>query len=95
MPSYLALINYTDEGIRNVSDSVSRASNFREAVESAGGKVNGLYWSFGDTDGVVLFDAPDESTAASLMLGLSKRGFVRTKTLRLFDEDAFAQIASS
>ena len=34
MPSYLSLINWTDQGIRNVKDAPQRVDNFKKAVEA-------------------------------------------------------------
>jgi uncharacterized protein with GYD domain len=38
MPNYIILFNFTDQGIRNVKDTVKRAESFKAAVEKAGGK---------------------------------------------------------
>jgi uncharacterized protein with GYD domain len=89
MPRYLSLIQFTDQGIREISDSVRRAGEFKRSVERAGGKVIDLYWAVGHCDGVVTFDAPDESVAMALLLGLGHNGYVRTQTLRVLNEAEF------
>jgi uncharacterized protein with GYD domain len=38
MPTYILLVNWTDEGIRNVKDTIKRAKSFEGAIEKAGGK---------------------------------------------------------
>lgn len=92
MVRQLALISFTDEGVRQAQQSADRAKSFRTEVESAGGKVVGLYWGVGAYDGAVIFEAPDEATAAALLLNLGRHGSVRTQTLRLFDADEFQDI---
>ena len=92
MPRFLSLVNFTDQGIADVKHSIDRANAFRSSVESAGGTVESLFWAFGDNDGVVIFQAPDDITAASILLGVGHQGHVRTKTQRLFDEEEFAQV---
>ena len=92
MPSYLSLVNFTDEGIRDVKDSVQRASGFRSAVEAAGGSVRDIFWAVGEADGAAIFDAPDEETAVSLLLHLTHNGFVRTRTMRVFRTEEFEKI---
>jgi uncharacterized protein with GYD domain len=92
MQRCLSLISFTDQGIREVKDTVTRASRFRSKVESAGGQVVGLYWSVGEADGAVIFETPDEATATQLLLGLGREGNVRTRTLRLYNDDEFATI---
>lgn len=92
MPRYLSQISYTDRGIQEVKGSIERANQFRSLVEAAGGRVEAIYWAIGDTDGAVIFDAPDEKTAAALLLKLADQGFVRTETLRVYDEKEFESI---
>ncbi len=53
-----------------------------------------MYWAVGAFDGCVVFEAPDEETAASLLLALGNAGNVRTQTMRLYDEAEFASIVS-
>lgn len=95
MVRYLSLITFTDKGITNVSKSLNRAISFRSAVESKGGKVLNQYWALGDVDGCVIFECPDDNTAAALLLHLGKEDNIRTKTLRVFDAPEFEKIVSS
>lgn len=95
MPRYLSTLCFTDQGVQAVNDSMTRAEGFKETVEKVGGKVEAIYWAVGDADGVVIFDAPDEPTAASLLLKLAHDGFVRTKTLRVYDSTEFKAIVSA
>ena len=95
MVRYLSLISFTDKGIRDVSKSIERANAFRSADESRGGKVLGQYWSLGVVDGCVVFECPDDKTAASLLLQLGKSDNVRTKSQRIFDSAEFEEIVVS
>lgn len=92
MSRYLSLLTYTEKGLRDIRDSSQRAASFRAAVQRAGGKVLALFWAVGAFDGCVIFEAPDEATAASLLLNLGHAGNVRLQTLRLYDETEFAPI---
>ena len=94
MIRYLALVNLTDQGIRNVGDSIQRASSFGQKVEAAGGKLVSQYWAVGEADGCVIFESPDEETAASLLLMLAKDGNVRTRAMRVYDTQEFQQVMS-
>jgi len=94
MVRYLSLISFTEQGIRAVDKSVERAGKFRAAVEAAGGKVSAMYWAVGECDGAFIFEAPDETTAARLLLTLGKLGNVRTRSLRVFNEAEFQTVAS-
>lgn len=89
MVTFLTEIRFTDVGLKAMQQSPERAAAFRQAVEKVGGKMIGQYWAMGDCDGVALFSAPSEEIAASLLLGLTRQGFIRTNTMRLLDEDEF------
>lgn len=94
MIRYLTLINYTDQGVRNIGDTLQRAEAFAQSVQAAGGKLISQYWTAGDVDGCVVFEAPDEAAGAALLVKLAKAGNVRTRTLRAFDAQEFQQILS-
>lgn len=92
MVRYLSLISFTDQGIRAVGESIQRAEQFQERVAAAGGKVLHQFWSLGEFDGCVIFEAPDDDTAAALLLALGRDDNVRTRTLQVFDQAEFTKI---
>ncbi len=85
MATFIALLNYTDQGIRKIKDSPHRADQFNAMAESAGARVVGQYWTIGSHDGVLILDAPNDEVAASILLKLGETGNVRTTTLRAFE----------
>jgi uncharacterized protein with GYD domain len=85
MATYVMLANFTDQGIRNVKDSVKRAEAFKEAAKASGVAVKELYWTLGQYDIVATAEAGDEMAMTALGLSLAKAGNVRTQTLRAFD----------
>jgi uncharacterized protein with GYD domain len=87
MPTYVNLIRFTDQGIRNYGDTVRRAREYWTSIERAGGRVLYEVWTLGEYDIVVLLEAPDDETATSLALEVSSLGNVRTITMRAFDAD--------
>jgi uncharacterized protein with GYD domain len=92
MPTYISLISWTDQGIRNVKDAPRRLDDFKKAVEAAGGKVNGFYSTMGKYDAVSIFDLPSDEAAATIALSTGSRGNVRTETMKAFPEDQFRNI---
>jgi uncharacterized protein with GYD domain len=92
MPTYISLISWTDQGIRNVKDAPRRLDDFKKAVEAAGGKVNGFYCTMGKYDAVSIFDLPSDEAAAAIALSTGSRGNVRTETMKAFPEDQFRNI---
>jgi uncharacterized protein with GYD domain len=85
MATFISLITETQEGETRIHDTVARAARFREEASELGATVKDLYWTLGELDGFVVFEAPDEETAAALVLRLGSRGSVRTRTMRAFD----------
>jgi uncharacterized protein with GYD domain len=84
MGTFIALLDYTDQGIRNIKDSPHRADKFNDLAERAGAKIVGQYWTIGSHDGVLILEAPNDEVAASILLALGAAGNVRTTTLRAF-----------
>ena len=85
MGTFIALLDFTDQGIRDIKDSPHRADQFNEMAEQAGAKVLGQYWTIGSHDGVLILEAPNDEVAASILLALGASGNVRTTTLRAFE----------
>ncbi len=92
MPAYITLTNFTDQGIRNVKATVERAQAVKKAAETAGGRVIGVWWTLGQYDVVLIFEAPDDETATRLLLATGMLGNVRTNSLRAFSEEEMARI---
>lgn len=84
MPHYVILFNFTDQGIRNVKDTIKRAEAFKNAVEKAGGKFVSEYYTLGKYDIVTTVEAPNDEAIASLLLATASLGNVRSETLRAF-----------
>jgi len=87
MPSYIALINFTDKGIENFKDSPDRSDAAAAQLEKMGGSFKELYWTLGAYDIVGVIEAPDDETMTAFALSLSSLGNVRTQTMRAFDAD--------
>jgi uncharacterized protein with GYD domain len=94
MATYIMLANFTDQGIRNVKDTVKRAEAFKELAKGAGVTVRELSWTLGQYDIVAIADAPDDTAVTALGLTLGKSGNVRTQTLRAFSAEDMNKILS-
>ncbi|MGA7327568.1 MAG: GYD domain-containing protein [Rhodomicrobium sp.] len=92
MATYIVLANFTEQGIRNVKDTVKRAEAFKEAAAKLGVTVKDLYWTLGRYDFVVTVEAPDDPSVTALGLALGAMGNVRTQTLRAFGAGEMKQI---
>ena len=86
MATFISLISITNRGEEEIQKTVDRANAFRQEAEKVGASVKDVYWTLGNYDGVLVFDAPDEQTATALMLSLGSKGNVRTQTLTAFND---------
>ena len=95
MAQYVILINWTDQGIRNVKDSPKRLDAGRAVAKKLGMEMKDVYMTMGDVDMVAHIDAPNDESVAKFILGLATLGNVRTKTLKAFSEDEYRKIIGS
>lgn len=94
MPSFILLLTWTDQGIRNVKQTTAREADTRAMAEKLGAKVKATYWTMGSYDAVVILEAPDDETATSLALKLGSLGNLRTQTLRAYSREEMDRIIS-
>jgi uncharacterized protein with GYD domain len=95
MSHYIILVNFTDQGIKNIKDSPKRAEAFKSAVEKKGGKVIQLYYTLGKHDIVAIVEAPNDEAIASVLYLTGSLGNVRTRTLKAFPLSEAAKIIES
>ena len=92
MPLYVALVNWTDQGIKNYRDSVRRAEDYRGLVEKSGGQVRQLVWTLGEYDIVAVTEFPDDETATAVALQTGALGNIRTTAMKAIDADQMSAI---
>ncbi len=92
MPTYVSLLNWTDQGIRKVKQTTKRAKAFQDMAEKMNVSVREIHWTMGHYDVVVIMEAPDDKAISGLMLGLCALGNVKSETLRAFSTQEMTQI---
>jgi uncharacterized protein with GYD domain len=92
MATYISLVQFTDKGIQAAKETTQRLADWASKVESMGVSINQMYWTLGQYDQVCVFDAPDDETAASVLLGADMLGNIRTQTLRAFTASEMEKI---
>ncbi len=93
MATFITLMNFTDQGIRNVKESPDRYDALLEMAEKVGVTIKDVYWTVGHYDVVVIAEGPEEA-ATSLLLKLGSLGNVRTQTLRGYTVEEIKRIIS-
>jgi uncharacterized protein with GYD domain len=94
MPTYVALISWTDQGIKSYKDTIDRAEAAGQLAGKVGATLEQTYWTLGPYDVVGILEAPDDESATAFALALSSQGNVRTTTMRAFDEAQMKEIVA-
>jgi uncharacterized protein with GYD domain len=92
MATYVALLKFTEHGVKNIKDTCKRAAEYKTNAKKSGIDVKEQFWCMGKYDGVVIFEAPDDETATVAMLSLSSNDNVSTQTLRAFTATEMGKI---
>jgi uncharacterized protein with GYD domain len=92
MPTYVSLLNFTDQGIRTVTETLDRAERTAEIAQRHGASLEQIYWTVGPYDIVAIIEAPDDESATSALLEMGSWGNIRTTTLRAFDRQEMSGI---
>jgi uncharacterized protein with GYD domain len=95
MATYIILVSWTQDGIKNVKESPNRLDAAKKAFQSFGGEMKEFYLTMGRYDMVVVAEAPDDETTAKIALAIGSGGAVRTETLRAFPEDEYREIVAA
>lgn len=85
MATYLVLLNFTEQGIGAIKDTIKRTEAFRKMAKKAGVTVRDFYWTLGQYDGAFVADAPNDESMTAAALSVASLGNVRTQVLRAFD----------
>lgn len=91
MPTYVHLLNWTDQGIKAFRETVDRVAAAEEMLAKLGVRLKDIYWTQGQYDIVAVTEAPDDETSVAALLALASQGNVRSVTLRAFDRDEMAR----
>jgi uncharacterized protein with GYD domain len=92
MPTYVVLMNWTDQGIRTARETVQRRDKSDALAERHGARIEQVYWTVGPYDILAIVEAPDDESATAMLLELGSGGNLRTTTLRAYDREEMSRI---
>jgi uncharacterized protein with GYD domain len=92
MPTYVSLLNFTDQGIRTIGDTVERVDRATELAEKHGARLVQTYWTVGPYDLVVVLEAQDDESLTAFLLETGSLGNVRSTTLRAYNREEISGI---
>ena len=94
MSTFISLVKWTEQGIRNVKDTLKRAEDIKTAGKKTGVNVKEIYWTMGRYDIVTVMEAPDSESITAFMLSIGSLGNARTETLVAYNADDMRRIIS-
>lgn len=92
MATYITLLSFTEQGIRNIKESPNRLDAARKQMADQGAELKAFYMTMGSYDAVAICEAPSDEAVAKILLGIGSGGAVRTVTMRAFDESEYREI---
>lgn len=95
MATYITLLKFTDQGIKNIKQGPDRLDAAKKVFKAAGAEIKDFYLLMGQYDAIVISEAPDDETTAKVALMVSAMGNVKTETFRSFSESEYRKIVSS
>ena len=95
MAKYIALIQWTDKGIKEIKESPNRADKAKALAKSLGGELQQMFMTLGHYDMVAVLDMPNDDAMAKFALGSAASGHIRTTTLKAFDEASYRNLVAS
>ena len=87
MPHYISLMRWTSQGMAGLPGWRERVEEGERIINEAGGRLEGVYVTLGRYDVVEIFEAPDDETAAEIVMKLQVHGAEHTETLRGFTRE--------
>jgi uncharacterized protein with GYD domain len=91
--TYVILLNYTEQGIKNFKSMPDRVKAAEQAFAQAGGRMHSFHLTMGQYDAVVIAEFPDDAAAARAVISQAALGNARTTTLRAFTREEAESIA--
>ena len=85
MPKFLLTGSYSVDGVNRLIEQggSKRRQEVEQAVNAAGGRLEALYWAFGEDDVYCIVDLPNSLSMAALSLASAAAGLIRPKTVVL------------
>ncbi|HNX17521.1 MAG TPA: GYD domain-containing protein [Methanoregula sp.] len=93
MPVYVMLGHLTHAAFDKIDRIDERDRKAKEIIESLGGKLIALYYTFGQYDFVAIFEMPEKEKLVKLLTIVGKFGTVRTETLETIPTEMLYKVS--
>jgi uncharacterized protein with GYD domain len=89
LSNFIVLGNWTEQGIKNITEVPKRVKQSRQMIEKAGGKMQ-FFTTMGKYDFVLVVEIPRDEDMAAISLCVGSMGNVRTVTMKAWTEEEAA-----
>ena len=95
MAKYLIKVTYIGEGEPGLlkEGGSKRRKASQHIIEALGGRIESMYYAFGETDAFIIVDLPDNASAVTASLMVNASGRVRVTYTPLFTPQEIDQAA--
>jgi uncharacterized protein with GYD domain len=95
MAKFVLLGTWTEKGVAAAKDTVKRSRQVRDQFAKMGVNAREFFWTMGEYDVVLTFDAPDDEAMMRAVLSVAMQGYLRTKTLRALGEQEMERVLAT
>jgi uncharacterized protein with GYD domain len=95
MPTYISLLNYTQQGLSAIKQGPTRLDAAKAAYRKAGGELKAFYLAMGQYDIIAIAELPNDEAVATMALAMGAEGNIRSVTSRVFTETEYRKIVGS
>ena len=94
MSTFVITANWTDQGVRKIKDVPKRTKAARDLAKKLGVEIKHSFLTTGESDLLLILDAPDGGNVAKFALAISSLGNVRTRISRAWPEAEYVKMMS-
>jgi len=94
MPTFVAMLSWTDQGIRSVKDTPKRVQAAKDAAKKLGIEIKQIFLTTGEFDILSILEAADGDKVAKFAMMTGAQGNVRTRTVRAWPEAEMIKLIS-
>ncbi len=94
LSNFIVLGNWTEQGIKNITEAPERVKQSRKMIEKAGGKMQ-YFTTMGKYDFVLLVEIPKDEDMAAISLCIGSMGNIRTVTMKAWTEAEATKILTA
>src|SRR4029077_5410206 len=94
MPTFIIMMNWTEQGIRNVKDAPKRAAAAKEMAKKVGVEIKQTYLTNGKFDLVSIVESASGHHIAKFCMPVGALGSVRASTVGAWSQDEYMKLIS-